>query len=255
MNAKTLLPICLLSGLLIHASRAEDPFTDDMARELEHVVLNSLSSFKHDFDVTLQSQELMGVLEKELTGGNPIPVSIKELVAENKDGEGSFRVALHGLGLPADTMREIEKQANTYLNKSEINEIWAMITKDFIQDANDVIARAGDKVKVLKQDEKTLLLGADGLNEPFRDEVELNAVRLVVDRRLQLMRGVRMTLSGNKQLIVKLHYDMHRLKNQSSPVPAISSAEIQHNAWLGRMLGLIKLPNKATILFTNYNFK
>ena len=230
------------------------PFTAQTKTELSTAVQNSLSVFKHDFKVEIQSPKLFAILQEDLTEGLPLPITIKHLQVSNEKGKGTFKTKMMGLGLPPEAIRELEKQANAEFEDEDVEEFWELLTGDFMKEANEVIGNA-KTAKILKQNDNVLLLGADKLDEPFEGNIRLNEIRFVIDRKQKLVRGARLGLSGGKELIVKFAYGMHKRPTGGESVPAFSSLELQHNAWLGRLLGFIKFPNKSKLTFKNYKFK
>lgn len=243
--------ILIVLAPAFHTPAQDAAVPAEIKRTLLQSVQHSLSVFRHDFDVMLTSDQLTMLLERTVTGGAPFPVRVKQLYVKQRQGEGTFEVSIDGL--PPAMRVDLEAQANDLIRKSDFNKLWAKLTRSFLEDAEKVLQEGWD-LKATRPGGDLLVVDLEGMDRPFHKDLTLNAIKLVVDEKLKLVKGARLSLNKDRNLIVKMNYEEVTIPGEAEPVPVWSSLRIQDNTWLGRLLGFAGWPNKLDVDYHDYQF-
>jgi len=229
---------------------AEGASPDAIKAELHAAIENSLRVFKHDFRVPVNSRQLNALLENEFGKVAPVRVYVADLDMVNKAGRATFEVEL--AGIPAEFRTEAERKANAMIRNSAVNRVWGRMTQSFLVSAEKKLAQNA-QFEVEKDTEKALELTVKDLQQPFHKDITLDAVRLQIDRKNKLVRGARLYLSEGKGLIVRMNYKSAPVGDAGATVPAWSAIQIQQNAWLDRVLGVVGWPTKMVVSYGDYS--
>jgi hypothetical protein len=116
------------------------------------------------------------------------------------------------------------------------------------------VLQEGGDLKATRPGGDLLVVDLEGMDRPFHKDLTLNAIKLVVDEKLKLVKGARLSLNEDRNVIVKMNYEEVTIPGEAEPVPVWSSLRIQDNSWLGRLLGFAGWPNKLDVDYHDYQF-
>jgi len=236
------------------AGQAQETDGTSLTNAMESVqeaVENTERMYQHDFDVTIESPQLNGLLQKEATGGAQLPARIDRLGLSHRNGDSSFKAKV--AGLPPQFQTQVEQFLNAKLGQSKIGTMWSKATTDFLNIAREEVDK-GAELKIAKETDTTRVLVIEGLDREFYKDLHLNAIRLTLDKKEKLISGARLYLTDAKDLTLAIKYESVELEGEDTPLPVWSHVRIEQNSWMGTLFGFLGWPNKVNVDFKDYQF-
>ena len=233
---------CLIA--LATASPAAEIGRQEVKAVLDRVLVNYATVESRNYHVKLNCPELEASVQAAFALMMPLPVT-PNLMLVNSNGQHMVTINADAYPEPLRDRigKKVKQLAGPYIGFAE---------KSTAREIDGFIRAVGNSAQfdVIKSDDATLDFEINEINEPFFGRTARSG-RLKIDRKTGVLERVTFVLNDGKTMTMNLHHTPHDFTTDKQKAQLIDRVDVDHTAFLE---GGMKLPQKFSVLFENYEF-